>query len=229
MVSPVRLSRLARGVAAGLFALALAGLAPGAATTAAAAGSASPVLDRVFNSLSVRSDNLTLFPKWRGTLARYFAERQVAETCTPGLFSRCDLVEWEAFLDEQRGRDPMSQLDAVNRYMNEHRYIIDPRNWGVEDYWATALQFFDKDGDCEDYAIAKFMSLRALGWAPEDLRIVVVNDTNLRVQHAVLAVSVGGSAYVLDNQSPSVMLADRIRHYRPVYSVSEEAWWLHRT
>lgn len=194
----------------------------------AAAGGDQP-LDHLFGTRTFRNDNLKLFPKWQGMLSRYFAEGRVAEKCTPGLFSRCDLADWQEFLDGQKGRDPMRQLDAVNRYMNEHRYIIDPVNWGVDDYWATPLQFLDKDGDCEDYAIAKFMSLRALGWPDEALRIVVVNDMNLRVQHAILVVSYQEHAYVLDNQSPSVMAAERIRHYRPVYSVNEEAWWLHRS
>ncbi len=200
----------------------------GAAPALSGSGATAP-LDGIFGSTTVRNENLKLFPKWRGMLARYFADSQVAEDCTSGLFSRCDLADWQAFLGDQEQRDPMAQLDAVNRYMNEHRYIIDPRNWGVEDYWATPLQFFDRDGDCEDYAIAKFMSLRALGWPSERMRIVVLNDMNLRAQHAVLAVAVQGQAYVLDNQSPVVMAAERIRHYRPVYSVNELAWWLHRS
>lgn len=204
-----------------------AGLIASGAARAEAAGPR--VLDHVFGATSIRSENLTLFPKWRGALARYFAERQVAQDCTAGLFSRCDLAEWQAFLESQQGRDPLLQLEAVNGHMNRHRYVIDPRNWGVEDYWATPLQFFDRDGDCEDYAIAKFMSLRALGWPSSRLRIVVVNDLNLRLQHAVLVVELDDAAYVLDNQSPTVMRADRIRHYAPVYSVGEESWWLHRS
>ena len=193
-----------------------------AATTAAEA-------PQIFASTAVRNDNLELFPKWRGTLDRYFEDRQVEPECSPGRFDSCDLLEWQAFLDGQALLDPQRQLEAVNRHMNEHRYIVDPRNWGVEDYWATPLQFFRKDGDCEDYAIAKFMSLRALGWRDEDLRIVVVDDRNLRAQHAVLVAFLDGRAYVLDNQSASVMLADRIRHYRPIYSLNESAWWLHRS
>ncbi|MEX2628333.1 MAG: transglutaminase-like cysteine peptidase [Tistlia sp.] len=187
------------------------------------------VLDQVFGRATIRSDNLALFPKWRGALARHFDDRPPDEVCSAGSFDRCDLAEWEGFLYGQAGRDPQSQIDAVNRYMNEHRYVIDPRNWGVEDYWATPGQFFDKDGDCEDYAIAKFLSLRALGWPGERLRIVIVNDLNLRVQHAVLVVELEGSAFVLDNQIPAVMPAERIRHYSPVYSLNEESWWLHRT
>ena len=53
----------------------------------------------------------------------------------------------------------MQQLDAVNRYMNKHQYITDIVNWGVTDYWETPREFFLKDGDCEDFAIAKFKSL----------------------------------------------------------------------
>ncbi|SMF63088.1 transglutaminase-like cysteine proteinase BTLCP [Tistlia consotensis] len=219
---------IARRAAMILAAAAFALLATDAGAPARAAAGGDQPLDHVFGSKTFRNGNLKLFPKWEGMLSRYFAEGQVADSCTPGLFSRCDLADWQEFLDGEKGREPMRQLDAVNRYMNEHRYIIDPVNWGVDDYWATPLQFLHKDGDCEDYAIAKFMSLRALGWPDDALRIVVVNDLNLRVQHAILVVSLGGEAYVLDNQSPSVMRADRIRHYRPVYSVNEEAWWLHK-
>ena len=85
-----------------------------------------------------------------------------------------------------------------------------------------------QNGDCEDYAIAKFMALRALGFENPEMRIVVLNDLNLGIAHAILVVYVDGKALVLDNQIRSVVPADSIRHYQPVYSVNEEGWWLHR-
>ena len=48
-------------------------------------------------------------------------------------------------------------------------YLEDLANYGLPDYWATPLQFLDRDGDCEDYAIAKFVSLRELGFAADEL------------------------------------------------------------
>jgi predicted transglutaminase-like cysteine proteinase len=202
---------------AGVFAAAAIVVAVAGHAPAAQAAVTYPAL---FGTSEARSANIALFPKWQGTLDRYFSEREV----TPG-----DLSDWQAFLDGQAGRDPLAQLEAVNREMNRHRYIQDPPNWGVPDYWATPLQFFRKNGDCEDYAIAKFMSLRALGWPNDALRIAVVRDLNLQLMHAVLIVYHEGRALVLDNQVEQVMPAERVRHYAPVFSLNEESWWLHRS
>jgi predicted transglutaminase-like cysteine proteinase len=102
------------------------------------------------------------------------------------------------------------------------------KNWGQEDYWATPFQFLKKNGDCEDYAISKYMALKALGVKVEDMRIVALQDLNLNLGHAVLVVYVGDEPQLLDNQISSVVAANSIRHYQPVFSINEEGWWLHR-
>jgi predicted transglutaminase-like cysteine proteinase len=176
-----------------------------------------------------RFTSIKAFTKWRGTLERYFKERKLESgPCTSTLFNKCHLQDWQKFLAGIRGKQALEQLDAINRYMNRAPYIIDPVNYGVPDYWATPRQFFVKDGDCEDYAIAKYLSLRALGWPTEKMRIVVLQDQNLRIAHAVLVVYHQGRTYVLDNQISQVVTDDRIAHYRPIYSINEKAWWLHQ-
>lgn len=183
----------------------------------------------LFGTHEVRSFNLAPFPKWTGLLERYFSENQVpGGPCDEKKFNKCHLRQWEAFLASVRTADPMRQLDQVNRFMNRAPYITDPRNYKVADYWATPRQFFNRDGDCEDYAIAKYMSLRALGWNNDDMRIVVLQDLNLRIPHAVLVAYRDGVAWVLDNQIKQVVASDRIHHYRPYYSVNEDSWWLHK-
>ena len=205
----------------------LAGLAlAGAGLPGTARASAYPSL---FGTREARSDNIAMFPKWQGTLERYFEETSLSQGCVPGQVSQCVLDDWKAFLESQKGLDPLTQLSAINAQMNSRRYVLDPPNWGVPDYWATPLQFMEKNGDCEDYAIAKFMSLRALGWSNAAMRIVVLKDLNLQLMHAVLVVYHQGRAWVLDNQIDQVMPAEKIRHYRPIYSVNEESWWLHRS
>lgn len=185
----------------------------------AAAASAYPPL---FGSREIASSDLKLFPKWRGVVERFGEEER---GCASPL---CDHEYWKRLLDSLAGADRMTQITAVNREMNERLYIVDPINWGVPDYWATPFQFRRKNGDCEDYAIAKFMALRALGFDNAEMRIVVLNDLNLGIAHAILVVYVDGKALVLDNQIKSVVPADSIRHYQPVYSVNENGWWLHR-
>ncbi|MCH7710387.1 MAG: hypothetical protein IH903_01990, partial [Proteobacteria bacterium] len=60
------------------------------------------------------------------------------------------------------------------------------------------------------------------------MRIVVLQDMNLRLAHAVLVVYLDDEAFVLDNQIRWVVKESTIRHYRPYYSVNETSWWLHR-
>ncbi|HEX2116272.1 MAG TPA: transglutaminase-like cysteine peptidase [Alphaproteobacteria bacterium] len=188
-----------------------------------------PSYPPLFGSREVRSANLGPFQKWTGMVERQAEERGLYDgPCTARRFNRCHLVEWRQLLRDIAALEPLAQLEAVNSFMNRAPYITDPVNYGVPDYWATPLQFLSKDGDCEDYAIAKFVSLRQLGFQSDQLRVVVVDDLNLRIPHAILVVYVAGRAYVLDNQISRVVPAEVINHYRPIYSINEQAWWLHR-
>ena len=167
----------------------------------------------LFGTKETHSANLAPFAKWKGVLDRYFDEAKLGDgDCEATSFNTCHLADWSGFLDGLKGGDPLDQLDQVNRYMNEAPYITDPRNWNAKDYWATPGQFFNQDGDCEDYAIAKFMSLRVLGWSNQDMRIVLLQDLNLKIPHAVLVAYRDGKAWVLDNQIKQVVTADVIHH-----------------
>ena len=105
--------------------------------------------------------------------------------------------------------------------------MLDIINYGAENYWATPREFAIHDGDCKDYAIAKYFTLRKLGWSDADLRIVVLEDLYLAEAHAIAVEYVDERAYVLDNLIPHVVRSEIIRHYRPYYSINESGWWLH--
>ncbi len=140
-------------------------------------------------------------------------------TCAPQV--------WLSFLDGLRGRTPWEQLQAVNGWANAKPYVPDWVNWHVPDYWETPGEFVAYGGDCEDYAITKYFSLVRLGFAPDDLRIVVTNDTRKRVFHAVLAARMNGRVWLLDNESPQIVDMDTATQYVPVYSLNQNGWWLH--
>jgi predicted transglutaminase-like cysteine proteinase len=72
------------------------------------------------------------------------------------------------------------------------------------------------------------MSLRALGFPQDRMRVVVLHDLNLNVPHAVMSIEHGGRTLILDNQVSRVVPHETIRHCRPIYSVNETHWWLHR-
>ncbi|HUN49690.1 MAG TPA: transglutaminase-like cysteine peptidase [Candidatus Sulfotelmatobacter sp.] len=195
--------------------------------TAASFAEAAPAT--IFGAVEIRHDGIKPFPKWIGALAKYEQEKiRYATQCLVTRFSPCHWKEWHDLLDRLRGQPRATQLDAVNRYMNRQPYVLDMVNWGVPDYWESPGEFFLRNGNCHDYAIAKYLSLRLLGWNKEDLRIVALNDLNLRVGHAVLVVIEGDHAVVLDNQVSQVVEATSIHHYQPIYAVNEDAWWLYR-
>ncbi len=171
--------------------------------------------------------DIGVFPQWVRVLERQVKDVEGDGNCRERHFNRCHLKAWLSFLDSIRTLPPQRQLEEVNRYANEKDYVLDIDNYGVEDYWAIPREFLSRGGDCEDYAITKFFSLRWLGWPEEVLRIIVLQDTNLRIPHAVLGVGEDDDIMILDNQISDVVSHHAIVHYAPVYSVNESHWWLH--
>ena len=74
-------------------------------------------------------------------------------------------------------------------------------------------------GDCEDYAIAKFVALRRAGLAPEDLRIVVLRDTIHGEDHAVAAARLDGHWLTLDNRRMAMVEDTDVRNFRPTFVI----------
>ena len=172
-------------------------------------------------------DDVAAFPQWLRALERQLRDDLKDGDCGERRINRCHMTQWLAFLARVRSLSLQDQLREVNRYANEKDYVLDIDNYGVEDFWAIPREFLANGGDCEDYAITKYFSLRWLGYARDDLRIVVVQDTNLRVPHAVLAVGRGDDILVLDNQVQELLPHRQVVHYAPVYSINERGWWIH--
>ncbi len=182
---------------------------------------------RLFGYGETEQPDTRVFGQWIQALERHLRLDTVEGDCTEKTFNSCHMRNWQAFLNRLHGRSLDEQLDAVNRYANHKEYILDIDNYGVEDYWAVPREFLYNNGDCEDYAITKLFSLLWLGVPIDDMRIVVLQDTNLRIPHAVLAVAEDNDVMILDNQIQEVVSHHDIVHYAPVYSINEHHWWLH--
>ncbi len=190
-------------------------------------GSSLHAAPALFKSTETPYSDMSRVGKWQNMLARYAEEMKGGTPCATKDYNSCKYPEWRKFIESIRGLEPKAQLNAVNKQMNKSRYTVDSVNWGVEDYWATPGQFLTRSGDCEDYAIIKYMTLKELGWSTDNMRIAIVQDLNLNIAHAVLAVYIDDKIMILDNQISSVVDSERIQHYRPIYSVNEKLWWRH--
>ena len=180
--------------------------------------------DGLFGMLEIKANTIESIPKWVEALGRIQAENLQAK-CRAGQCSGKQ-QDWYEMVEDLRGRGKFEQMVAVHRWLNRYKYITDDRLWGKSDYWETPGQFVDMSGDCEDYSIAKYYTLRVLGWRDEDLRMVVLRDTVRDIPHAVLAVNYQGENYILDNLASEPLQDRYLRQYTPYYAVNGTSRWV---
>lgn len=121
-------------------------------------------------------------------------------------------------------REGLARLGEVNRAVNlAIRPVSDRAQYGVEDRWASPLATLASGaGDCEDYAIAKLVALRAAGVPADDLRLVIIRETTTGEDHAVVTARTDGRWRVLDNRT-FVMIDDSgLSKYRPLFAIDAE-------
>ena len=123
--------------------------------------------------------------------------RADASACTPAAERFASIVTAGA------ARSGIARLGEINRAVNlAIRPMSDQAQYGVPDIWASPLMTFGSGaGDCEDYAIAKFVALREAGMAAEDVRLVVVRNLPAHEDHMVAAARVDGRWLILDNRT----------------------------
>lgn len=144
-----------------------------------------------------------VFDKWTGVESNIRAEketlarcRKTITTCPPSAQKFLAIV---AAGSAQTGR---ARIGAINRAVNfAIQATSDLKQWGVVEHWSSPLETFTSGrGDCEDYAIAKYVALMEAGVAPEDVRLVIVRDAVVNGGHAVAAARLSGRWIVLDNR-----------------------------
>lgn len=145
------------------------------------------------------------------------------------------VTQWHDVIVSAESASVTEKLELANTFFNE-RIVWAPDDyiWDTEDYWATPLETLLKgQGDCEDYAIAKYTSLVLMGVPPESLRMVYVKaDSNGITQaHMVLAWydMPTSEPLILDNLDAEILPASTRRDLRPVFSFNGEAIWIGNT
>ena len=167
-----------------------------------------------------------LLRKWLGVAHKLEDERVQLALCD-GDRERCvseAALKFLRIVDRGRQRDGRARVAEINRAINlAIRPMEDLVQYGEIDVWSSPLVTFNTGaGDCEDYAIAKYVALQMAGISAEDLRIVVVLNLDLNGEgHAVASVRLDGHWLILDNQR-AVMVEDvDARTYRPRFVIDE--------
>jgi predicted transglutaminase-like cysteine proteinase len=182
----------------------------------------------VFQSIELETNATSGLANWNKAKRKLVAEAASYKACDTGS-TKCPshLRDWRDKLGQWSHLTPRAKLIQVNRFANAAiGYTDDRKAFRSADYWATPLESLKGRGDCEDYVLLKYASLRSLGFTENQLRIVIVNDLKAGIGHAVLSVKVGAENYILDNQDNRVLRHDSITRYAPVYSVNTKGRWI---
>jgi len=162
--------------------------------------------------------------KWDG-VAHKLDDEQVQLALCDGDRERCAsdaALKLLTIVDAGRQRDGRARIGEINRAINlSIRAMDDFVQYGEADVWSSPLVTFAHGaGDCEDYAIAKYVALRMAGIAREDLRIVVLVDVRGE-GHAVAAARLDGRWLILDNRRMAMIEDINFLNYRPLFVIND--------
>lgn len=140
--------------------------------------------------------------------------------------------QWAGLMQSARNLPEIEKLRVVNAFFNKLPNVEDAGHWGVPEYWATPVELLASDGgDCEDFALAKYFTLREIGVADERLRITYVKaylrESRQFQSHMVLTYYPSPDAVplVLDNLVSAVKPATERADLSPTYSFNAAGLW----
>ena len=132
-------------------------------------------------------------------------------------------------IEKLESKPVVEKLKEVNRFFNQFQYRSDIDHWGQKDYWATPEEFIGtQQGDCEDFVIAKYFTLRKLGVPDDRLYLTYVKHLKLNVAHMVLSYfeTPSSNPLILDNYNPAIVTGSQRTDLLPVYSFNAKSLFL---
>ncbi|VUD69192.1 hypothetical protein TDB9533_04558 [Thalassocella blandensis] len=141
--------------------------------------------------------------------------------------------QWKSLLSDPKHSSDLEKLASANNFFNDNiRFTTDMAAWNVKDYWATPLETLKlRQGDCEDFSIAKYITLLKMNVSVDKLRLVYVKailPTGQTQAHMVLAYypSLHAEPFILDNLNLNILPASKRRDLIPIYSFNSEGLWI---
>ena len=183
-----------------------------------------------FGLFTFKAPEGLLWTKWRKVEADIQAEAPALARCRAEA-SQCSpaAARFTAIVKSAETSDGRAKLELVNQKVNDAiRYTADSAQWGVADLWSAPVDVNNKGsfdtglGDCEDYAIAKYVALREAGVPARDLRVLLVRDNVVRLGHAVLAARNDGRWLIMDNRFSALLEENDARFLSPLFALDTE-------
>lgn len=174
---------------------------------------------------SSRTQDVGPMPRWQKVMDRFAQQEHSPDpACAAG--ANCPPDVWKQVVAELKTLPLRARVEKVNDIFNRVPYVPAEVNWHDVAYWETPYEFIARGGQCQDYAIAKYLALLESGVPEQKLRFVVVHDNKVELDHAITVVDVDGESLALDNQMASVVPAQSLAlRYSPYYALNDRGWW----
>ena len=184
----------------------------------------SPALTEPFGLNAVPVASGDVLTKWSGVEADIRAENEILSHCRASA-ELCPAAarSFLAIVTQGQVQTGRARIGIINRAINlAIRPMSDLAQWGVIDRWSAPLVTLTTGrGDCEDYAIAKYVALTEAGVAAEDVKLVIVRDLAVGGEHAVVAVRLDGHWFILDNRWLMLVEDNQIRQMVPLFVLDQ--------
>ncbi len=170
----------------------------------------SPPVSEPFGLATVSVAIGDVLTKWNGVEEKIRADDKVLAHCRDNM-QICPKAaqNFLSIIAQGQALIGRARIGVINRAVNMAiEPMSDMAQWGVPDRWSDPLETLTTGrGDCEDYAIAKYVALTAAGVPAQDVKLIVVRNTEANEDHAVVAVRNDGNWIILDNRW-LIMFAD---------------------
>jgi predicted transglutaminase-like cysteine proteinase len=176
-----------------------------------------------FDLPTFRAPEGLLWVKWRELETGISQDARVITDCRADI-NQCAspaALRLLEIVDQARHMPIRLAIPIINRTINlSIAYVSDVTQHGLPDVWSSPLATLTTEqGDCEDYAIVKYEALRRLGLPEDDLRLLLVRDSSMGQDHAVLGVRYGGRWLILDNRHSYVLEAAALNQFVPLIAI----------
>jgi predicted transglutaminase-like cysteine proteinase len=177
------------------------------------------------------SFSLGIFAYEAFTVEKFRLQEDVLVTAEKryGTSARKRLNNWVRLINTDTSTTDMEKLVKVNSFFNKLDFVDDILHWRQKDYWATPIEFLASDGgDCEDFSLAKYFTLKVMGVSESKLNLTYVKALSINQAHMVLTYFEvpGDEPLVLDNLINDIKPASKRTDLLPVYSFNGTGLWI---
>jgi predicted transglutaminase-like cysteine proteinase len=162
--------------------------------------------------------------KWNGLVADIRAESEILANCRSARHCPPAARKFLNVIADGRAHEGRARIGVINRAINlAIQPMTDLAQWGVTDRWSAPLATLTTGrGDCEDYAIAKYVALREAGVAETDVRLVIVRDLANGEDHAIVAARADEKWIMLDNRRLTLLEDSAMPHVLPLFAFDQD-------